>query len=110
MQMLPVAWMEQLGRKRMEPKTEVELNYPAPQRESRVHRQLKKSPGPPKVVEIHHKRIVKPNSQCPFELCRCLLNSDLLDASEQEPFSSDTNTRLLTKGDGNIAGVNVHST
>lgn len=56
---------------------EVELNYTAPQRESIVHRQLEKSPGPPKVVEIHHQSIVKPNSQCPFELCRGLLNSNL---------------------------------
>lgn len=53
---------------------------------------------------------VQPNSQCPFELCRGLLNGDLLDASEQEPFSSDTYTKLLKKGDGNISGVNVHST
>lgn len=54
---------------------EIELNYPAPQRESRDHRQLEKSPGPPKVVEVHHKSIVKANSQCPFELCRGTVKS-----------------------------------
>lgn len=87
---------------------EVELNYLSSQRESR-YRELK-SPGPPKVVEIYHKSIVKPNSQCPSELCRHLLNSNLLDAREQEQFFPDTYTKLSKKGDGIIAGVNVHST